>query len=286
MSITNWKLYKLVMASALGVLLLLAFAASGFAPSARANETQSGHAFAHLRHTPYGTAVLRWDPKTENLRVTIRLIGLAPNSTHPAHIHLGDCDDNGPILYPLNNVVANAAGDAHVTTVIPDVENGIPSSGWYVNVHNGPTLATFAQAIPIACGDVHNSDTSKKDVQTVTTFLGATTAPDQMAHGLARLSLKNETLTVTVTVRGLVPGSVHPAHIHAGSCQSQIPGIIVYPLNNVVADANGNATSVTVINDVESIPESGWYVNVHRSTDLSTQTGFDPITCGNVEDEG
>jgi len=33
---------------------------------------------------------------------------------------------------------------------------------------------------------------------------------------------------------------------------------------------------------VSSIPSGQWYVNVHGSTDLNTQTGFDPIACGNV----
>jgi hypothetical protein len=232
-----------------------------------------------LRHTPFGKATLKWDPKSKDLTVTISLVGLAGNSTHPAHIHLGDCDDNGPILYPLNNVVANAAGDAKMTTVIHKVEGGIPASGWYVNVHNGPTLATPAQAIAIACGNVHNP----KHVQTVETFLGATPSPNQAVSGSATLTLNNQTLTVTVTVSGLVPGSVHPEHIHAGSCQSQLPGTIVYPLNNLVGDNNGNATATTVIKNVKAIPEHGWYVNVHRSTNLTTQTGFDPIACGNVK---
>jgi len=84
------------------------------------------------------------------------VVGLAGNSTHPDHIHVGDCDDNGPILYPLNNVVANAAGDAHTTTVIPDVEGGIPASGWYVNVHRSTNLTTQTGFDPIACGNVEN----------------------------------------------------------------------------------------------------------------------------------
>ena len=276
-------MYLLVTASLLGVLLLLAFAVSSHATSARASGGGSAHAFARLHHTPFGEANLKWDPKSENLTVTISLVGLAGNITHPAHIHLGDCDDNGPILYPLNNVVANAAGDANVTTVIHEVEGGIPASDWYVNVHNGPTLATPAQAIAIACGNVHNADTSLNEVQTVETDLGATPAPNQAASGSSTSTLHNETLTVTVTVSGLVPSSVHPAHIHAGSCESQLPGTIVYPLNNLVADENGNATSTTVIQDVQTIPEDAWYVNVHRSTNLTTQTGFDPIACGNVE---
>jgi hypothetical protein len=279
MSWMNRKIYLLVTATLLGVLLVIAFAASSHAASARASGGGSDDAFANLRHTPFGTATLTWDPQSENLTVTISLVGLAGNSTHPDHIHVGDCDDNGPILYPLNNLVANAAGDAQATTVIPEVEGGIPASGWYINVHNGPTLATPDEAIPIACGNVHNAN----NAQTVKTFLGATPSPNQAVSGSSILTLNNETLTVVVTVSGLVPGSVHPEHIHAGSCQSQSPGTIVYPLNNLVADTNGDATSTTVINDVETIPQNAWYVNVHRSTDLTTQTGFDPIACGNVK---
>jgi len=56
----------------------------------------------------------------------------------------------------LNNVVANAAGDAHTTTVIPDVEGGIPASGWYVNVHRSTNLTTQTGFDPIACGNVEN----------------------------------------------------------------------------------------------------------------------------------
>ena len=279
MSWMNRKIYLLVTATLLGVLLVIAFAASSHAASARASGGGSDNAFANLRHTPFGTATLTWDPQSENLTVTISLVGLAGNSTHPDHIHVGDCDDNGPILYPLNNLVANAAGDAQATTVIPEVEGGIPASGWYVNVHNGPMLATPDEAIPIACGNVHNAN----NAQTVKTFLGATPSPNQAVSGSSILTLNNETLTVIVTVSGLVPGSVHPEHIHAGSCQSQSPGTIVYPLNNLVADKNGDATSTTVIKDVETIPQNAWYVNVHRSTDLTTQTGFDPIACGNVK---
>ena len=279
MSWMNRKIYLLVTATLFGVLLVIAFAASSHAASARASGGGSDDAFANLRHTPFGTATLTWDPQSENLTVTISLVGLAGNSTHPDHIHVGDCDDNGPILYPLNNLVANAAGDAQATTVIPEVEGGIPASGWYINVHNGPTLATPAQAIPIACGNVHNAN----NAQTVETFLGATPSPNQAVSGSSILTLNNETLTVIVTVSGLVPGSVHPEHIHAGSCQSQSPGTIVYPLNNLVADQNGDATSTTVIKDVETIPQNAWYVNVHRSTNLTTQTGFDPIACGNVK---
>ncbi|HLZ61626.1 MAG TPA: CHRD domain-containing protein [Ktedonosporobacter sp.] len=280
MSIFYRKLKLLAITGLLTGICLLTIAASS--PAARAS-SGSTQASADLDHTPVGSTSLKWDPGTEQLTVTIMLTGLAPKSTHPAHIHKGDCSINGPILFMLNDVVADAAGTATSTTTIADVEGGIPASGWYINVHNGPGLKPADQFTPIACANIMNSDTETDEVQNVTATLGATNAANQSADGMATLTLDDETLTVVVTLHGLVPGSKHAAHIHAGSCESQLPGKVVFMLNNVVADDDGNATVTTVINDVESIPASGWYVNVHFSTDLSTQTGFDPIACGNVE---
>ncbi|HEX2804574.1 MAG TPA: CHRD domain-containing protein, partial [Kineosporiaceae bacterium] len=100
------------------------------------------------------------------------------------------------------------------------------------------------------------------------------------ASGTAALSLANGQLTVKITMSGLAPNSAHAAHIHVGSCTNQ--GAVVHPLTNVTADGNGNATSSTTVAGVTSIPSGQWYVNVHGSTDLNTQTGFDPIACGSV----
>ena len=160
--------------------------------------------------------------------------------------------------------------------------SGIPASGWYVNVHNGPGLSPDEQFLPIVCGDVANSSTSTSAAQSVQVPLTAApgASKGQAASGKAQLSLSGTTLTVTVTLSGLEPNSMHAAHIHKGSCESQ--GAVIYPLDNVVADASGNANVMTTVNNVSSIPSSGWYVNVHRTTALSTQTGFDPIACGNV----
>jgi len=49
-----------------------------------------------------------------------------------------------------------------------------------------------------------------------------------------------------------------------------------------MADASGKVNLTTVIDAVSSIPSSGWYVNVHYSTDLSTKTGQDGLVCGNI----
>ena len=237
---------------------------------------------ATLAHIPTGTATLSWDPATKALTVKITLSGLAPNSTHPSHIHTGSCAHQGAVLHPLQNIVADATGSATATTTISNVTAGIPASGWYVNVHNGPGLTTTDQFLPIVCGDVANSNTSTSASQMVQVTLNAApgASTGQAAMGTAALSLSGSTLTVKLTLSGLVPNSTHAAHIHAGSCMSQ--GKVIYPLTTLTADASGNATSTTTINNVTSIPTSGWYVNVHRTTALTTQTGFDPIACGNV----
>lgn len=246
------------------------------------SNTNTTTATATLKHVPNGTADLNWDPKTHMLTVKIMLVGLAPNSMHPAHIHTGSCSKQGSVLHPLQNVVADSHGTATVTSPISNVMQGIPASGWYVNVHNGPGLTTTDQFLPIVCGDVSNSNTSTTAAQSLHITLNAApgASKGEAATGMAQLTLSGKTLTVKLTISGLEPNSMHPAHIHSGMCESEGP--VVYPLQTVQADASGNASVTTTINNVASIPGSGWYVNVHHSMALSTQTGFDPVACGNV----
>jgi len=58
------------------------------------------------------------------------------------------------VVHPLQNVVADEHGAATVTSTIPNVMQGIPASGWFVNVHRGPGLSTQTEFDPIACGNV------------------------------------------------------------------------------------------------------------------------------------
>ena len=251
------------------------------APSGPPIPTITGSlATATLKHVPTGTADLTWDRATHDLTVKVSLVGLAPSSMHPEHIHTGSCANQGNVIYPLQTLAADAHGVATATTVVKNVTNGIPATGWYVNVHNGPGLSTNDQFLPIACGDVANSSAA----QSVNVML--TSAPPasmgESVSGTAQLMLSGTSLTVKLTLSGLEPNSMHAVHIHAGSCESQGP--VVYPLNTVVADSSGNAsdtTTVTVAN-VTAVFTTSLYVNVHHSTALSTQTGFDPIACGNV----
>jgi CHRD domain len=295
---TQQKIYPLVVLCIVTALLLAACGGSTSAPPSSSTPSPPPPASTPttaptipsisttitLKHVPNGTADLSWDPGTHALTVKISLVGLAPSSMHPAHIHTGSCANQGNVIHPLTTLVADAHGVASATTVVNGVTNGIPATGWYVNVHNGPGLSTNDQFLPIVCADVANSNTSTSAAQSVHLILQSAppASAGETVNGTAQLTLSGNQLTVKLTLSGLEPNSMHAAHIHSGSCQSQGP--VVYPLTTVTADASGNASMTTTITitGLPSIPTTGWYVNVHHSTALSTQTGFDPIACGNV----
>ena len=249
-----------------------------------AGQQTTTNANATLGHVPSGTTDITWNAANRTMTVKVSISGLAPKSTHPEHIHKGDCNSDGKILFALNPIEANAKGVGTSETTFNNVTTGIPQSGWYLNVHNGGTGLTAAlQSMAIACGNIINANASTTSDQSVHLILSTTSSSDQAAAGSAQLSLTNNKLTVKVTLSNLVPNSTHIAHIHTGTCQAQ--GAVLYPLSPIVADASGNGTSTTTVDQVTSIPGSGWYVNVHlggTKDELSTQTGDDPIACGNV----
>lgn len=88
-------------------------------------------------------------------------------------------------------------------------------------------------------------------------------------------------LQVQVTVSGIVPNSIHPEHIHAGTCEAG--GGIIIPLNNLTAGADGTATSTTTINGPPwlSVPGRGWFINVHQGPTMEG-SGATSISCGDI----
>ncbi len=265
----------------LGIVAALVLAACG-----GVNTPVTGHtatptsatitAHATLKHMPNGTAELIWDPSSKTLTVQFSLIGLIPNSIHPTQIDAGSCSNEGRVLYPLQDILADEMGNASVISAVTDVTSGIPAMGWNVSIHNGPRMTSADQALTISCGDVSNTSS----VHTVRVNMDTAPDKDQSANGTVLLTLSRAELRVKLTMSGLEPNSVHPAHIHDGSCLSQRN--IVHRLPNVVADALGNASMTTVLENISYIPSSGWYVNVHYSTNLTTQTGQDPLVCGDI----
>ena len=76
-----------------------------------------------------------------------------PGTAHPAHIHLGSCEAQGPVIVPLDALQADSSGHAEATTT---VQNAPGIGTWYVNVHRGPGL-DGPQFTPITCGNVSSS---------------------------------------------------------------------------------------------------------------------------------
>ena len=234
-----------------------------------------------LKHSPVGTTELAWDPNSHKLDVKISLTGLAPKSSHAVHIHAGSCEADGAIVYPLKPVVVDAKGVGSSETVVENVQDGIPATGWYINIHNGLSMAAI-EHMPISCGNIANEDTSKSKMQSVTVTMQGAIAPNESANGQAELSSANGKLTMKIVLTGLVPHSTHMAHIHDGTCESQGPVLVM--LKPVVADDQGNGTSVTTFDHLTA-PKVGLYVNVHMgatAADLAHSTLFNPIACGNA----
>lgn len=101
---------------------------------------------------PSGSAKMRWNPRSQELTVTLQLSGLQAGSSHAAHIHAGACSAIGKILHPFQNIVADKAGNATLTTTIYKLAGGVPPTGWNITVHQGATAETGT----LLCGDVVN----------------------------------------------------------------------------------------------------------------------------------
>src|SRR5258708_19005441 len=128
MSFLHQKPARLLLAaSVLGLLVIVGavFATSAFAFSHSLAPSLDGYSTEEvtvgLQHAPVGSTNLKWNATTRDLTVTIVMSGLAPVSTHPAHIHVGNCNSNGPIKYTLNDVTGDKVGHGSSTTTIHNV---------------------------------------------------------------------------------------------------------------------------------------------------------------------
>ncbi len=282
MSFTPRKTIHATIAFIVSVLLLSACntASTPVASTQPALKNLTLNAGAVLQHSPAGSAQLAWDPTKHALTVNITLLGLAPNSKHPAYIHSGTCAKMGNAVYPLQDIMANEEGIGTSVSTINSVTEGIPETGWSIHVHNGPAMASDQQSMVISCGNIVNPNPKTTITQNLHIPLATTTAPDQAAHGSAQLKLAHGTLTVMLSLEGLEPHTAHAADVYNGGCGNQ--GKLLYTLKPIIADKTGKGSATTIISDVTSVPDAGWYVNVHQTTNLTTQTSSDPILCGDV----
>src|SRR4029077_6862471 len=82
----------------------------------------------------------------------LQITGLAADSQHVSHIHIGSCQQTGAIIYALNPVIADGTGVADTTSLVHATHP--PASGhWYVVVHAGPDMQG-ANATYLLCGNL------------------------------------------------------------------------------------------------------------------------------------
>lgn len=140
-------------------------------------------------------------------------------------------------------------------------------------------LATLALA---ACGGSASAPTPPP---TPKPFTGAMQAlGGSGVDGTVQVVKGTGSFTVTVTLKGLAPGSNHINHIHKGNCPGS-PGPIatdvITALQPLVADASGAATATTMVPHDFVLPTEGWYANVHAGPDLQGANAKS-ISCGNL----
>jgi hypothetical protein len=82
----------------------------------------------------------------------LQITGLAADSQHVSHIHIGSCQQTGGIIYALNPVIADGTGVADTKSLVHATYP--PASGhWYVVVHAGPDMQG-ANATYLLCGNL------------------------------------------------------------------------------------------------------------------------------------
>lgn len=111
--------------------------------------------------TPQGGATVVYSGSRHTLTVTVHARGVAPGR-HAAHIHVGSCMSQGPVLYMLRDLIANRRGViVHAVRVFAGVTTPIPARGWYLNIHQGNSgdiLSNGQPTIffrPLLCANIH-----------------------------------------------------------------------------------------------------------------------------------
>lgn len=85
------------------------------------------------------------------IRVTVKLNGLDPNQQSAGHIHTGKCGQQGNVVYPLNNISADASGTGSSDTTLPNVPYSEVTNGtYYVQYH----IQVSPPGRQISCGNI------------------------------------------------------------------------------------------------------------------------------------
>ncbi len=97
---------------------------------------------------PAGRATITFNASAQTLTVAVTAAGLTPGP-HAAHIHLGSCQNQGPVKYMMADFIANAHGDITGQTRVITGVASVPGAGvWYLNLHQGGMSQILANGVP------------------------------------------------------------------------------------------------------------------------------------------
>ncbi len=128
---------------------------SPVAPAPTPSPTPSGFSFKlnGINTTASGTVTVTTTATPPSVTVEVVVHGLQALSSHISHIHIGSCTQRGNIAIALKQVIADAQGNADVTTAIPSAVYPPANVTWYVVVHAGPDLGG-TNATYLLCGNL------------------------------------------------------------------------------------------------------------------------------------
>jgi hypothetical protein len=232
-----------------------------------------------LTAMPSGNLTVRSGARITRLRLNV--VGLTPGSGHEMVIVNNRCATPMPLAQMRNTMaVANIdVNNGGSSTTDARVSSSAMRSHQSALILLGPEDSSAGKTV-IACASLraHGSSMLQSVTKTATPLSGnATLAYDATA----------QTLTVQVHATGFHPDSLHAAHVHQGTCQSQGP--VLYMLPDLRADAQGAIDATETVSGVTSAPPaSGWYLNIHMGNSqnildngVPTQQ-FQPRLCGNI----
>lgn len=225
-----------------------------------------------------------------NTIVAISLKGTT-GGQHPAHFHSGNCDSNGDIVVPLENVNGATGLSVTVTSVpIATILNG----DHYINIHVSPEdLATI-----VACGEVGGAatlattatDTSTTAAQTATGVKPEEFETSIRTAGYGIFSVNNSGIggqmqvseqveggtNIIVTLDGIEVGKSYPMELRQGDCGPDRALLSeLEPVPSVAGDPRASWTELPLT--FEEIAEANNFIYVYAPDNSGTV-----VACGEV----
>jgi hypothetical protein len=295
--------------------LLSASAALAVAAAAAVTTTvASASAGQTSRTDPQTSPMMRQDPialhamprgnvrfvrgMNDGLVVSIAASGFTPGSVHDVDIERGSC----PATFRLGADVAQpeqvqASSDGQIDQTI---EVGLGAE----MLPRGPLAFTIRQGLTAKVMDGGSNPIAVQGLACVAVphrigphgtrrWLMATSESGMPMSGTASYAYNatdpqsptGQSVTVTIDAGGFVPGSVHAAHVHAGTCSNQ--GRVVVMLPDLTADASGHISAADTM-PVQGQPQGPLYINIHEGDGNQILSGgmptlaFRPLLCGDV----